>query len=102
MNESLGLHQRLQQSSLEMLRQLQSELDTIHLIQPKKQIQGRAKLGAINQGQEKYTFENSTVDTAEIDDLKIRLEESVAEVSRLQGLMDQMDELFPLYDSLTV
>ena len=92
-----NLFQCLQQRSLEMLGLLRSDLDSIHLIQPINHIQGRVKLGASNQGQE-----NSIVNRAEMDDLKLKLEESMAEASRLQGLMDQMDELFPRYENAKI
>ena len=99
MNKSTGAFQRLQEQCLEMLGQLRSELDSMQLIQPINHIQGRVKLGASNQGQEKQILENSTVNRAEMDALKLKLEESMAEASRLQGLMDQIDELFPRYDN---
>jgi hypothetical protein len=98
----LCLVQRLQQRSLEMLRKLLSELDSIHLVQPKVQAHGRMKLGASNQGQDRQIIDNASVTQAELDILKLKLEQSVAEATRLQGLMDQMDELFPRYGSLNI
>jgi hypothetical protein len=84
-----------------MLRKLRSELDSIHLVQPKSQTHGRMKLGASNQGQDRQICDNACVTQAELDILKLKLEQSMAEATRLQGLMDQMDELFPRYDSFS-
>ncbi len=81
-----------------MLRQLCSEIDLIDIIQPKDHIYGRIEQGALNQSQEQQLIENRTITQAEMDVIKLRLEQSVTEASRLQNLMEQMDELFPRYD----